>query len=225
MLDAWDMALDQDPVDRALTLAQVYTGLDRAALAELSIGHRDMVLLAAQRLLSGRRLDGLCRCSACNETNEFQLDLDALPQPVVVAEGAVSAIVDGRTMRARLPNSHDLAAITDIDDPNVAARIMLQRCLLEDVPVDDAIAAALDSAMEEVEGLAALELDFTCSVCGAPNQAPFDIGSFLWSEFAGRVERLVNEIDVLASSYGWSESAILSLSDRRRSMYVRRLLR
>ena len=228
LIDAWDAGAGQHAIDRALTLAGCYTDLDRHRLAGLSIGERDALLLRIRRLVAGDHIGGVCACEACGGQNEFDLDAAALPLPRPPPDGIVSVSLDGRIIRARLPNSFDLAAVTDSADEEQAVRALLRRCLgadpdLADVTLDDATMAALDSAMEAVEGTAALDIAFTCSACGAVNRAPLDIAGLLWIELAERVQQLVADVELLASHYGWSETDILAMTERRRSLYAERV--
>lgn len=225
LIDAWDMGLAQHPVDRALTIAGCFTDLDRSALAALSIGERDALLLEIRRLVAGDRLSGICRCETCGEGNEFELDAAALPRPDTPADRVVNATVGGRCLRARLPNSFDLAAVVDAPDEDEATRIIVKRCLLDDAPIDDELVGAIDRAMEASEGVAAVAVNFACSACGATNRAPLDIASFLWIELAEHIARVVEDVDILASAYGWSEADILAMSERRRALYVERVRR
>lgn len=225
LIDAWDAGLVQHPVDRALTIAGCYTNLDRQRLAALSIGERDALLLKIRRLIVGDRLSGLCVCEACGERNEFDLDTSALPETNTPPDGIVNVPIAERVLRARLPNSLDLAAVVDTHDEADAARTIVQRCLLDEVPLDDHVVEAVDQAMEAAEGVAALDIGFTCSACGAANRTPLDIAGFLWTELSERVERVIADVDILASFYGWSEADILAMSDRRRALYVDRVRR
>jgi hypothetical protein len=79
--------------------------------------------------------------------------------------------------------------------------------------------------MEAAEGVAALDIAFACSACGAANRAALDIAGFLWVELSERVQRLIADVETLAGAYGWSEADILAMSDRRRSLYVDRVRR
>jgi hypothetical protein len=225
LIEAWDAGLVQHPVDRALTIAGCYTDLDRQQLAALSIGERDALLLEIRRLVAGDRLSGICRCETCGEGNEFELDAAALPPAAVPPDRVVITTVGGRSVRARLPNSFDLAAVIDTPDEDAATRLIVRRCLVDDAPVDDEVVDAVDRAMEAAEGVAAVAVNFACSACGAANRAPLDIASFLWTELAERIARVVEDVDILASAYGWSEADILAMSERRRALYVERVRR
>jgi hypothetical protein len=225
LIEAWDAGVGQHPVDRALTIASCYTDLDRRQLAELSIGERDALLLEIRRLVAGDRLSGVCRCDACGEGNEFELDAAALPRPAAPPDRVVTTTVGERSLRARLPNSFDLAAVIDESDEGEATRIIVKRCLIDDAPLDDEVVDAVDRAMEAAEGVAAVAVNFACSACGAANRAPLDIAGFLWIELAERIARVVEDVDILASAYGWSEADILAMSERRRALYVERVRR
>jgi hypothetical protein len=225
LIDAWDAGLAQHPVDRVLTIAGCYTDRDRRALAALSIGERDALLLRIHRLIVGDRLSGVCACSSCAERNEFDLDASALPDPSPPHDGVVTVTVGERSLRARLPNSFDLAAVVDAPDEDAATRIIVRRCLLDETLLDDDVVGAVDRAMEQVEGVAALDIAFACSACGAENRAPLDIAGFLWLELSERVQGVIADVELLASAYGWSEADILAMSDRRRALYAERMRR
>jgi hypothetical protein len=63
----------------------------------------------------------------------------------------------------------------------------------------------------------------TCEDCGAISPAPFDIRDFMWRELAASAERLLDEVHIIASAYGWSEHEILAMASARRGRYLARL--
>jgi hypothetical protein len=223
LLDAWDDARAQHPLDRALTLLRAFTGRSRRGLAELSIGERDELLRETRRRVFGDRLEAVCACEHCGEANEFDVDAALLPHshgreavPVV----SVARDGDGNTVTARLPNSLDLAAVAALEDEE-AARALAARCLLSgEAELDQRTAERLDATLSEAQPIAALDITFACSVCGEPNAVPFDAATFLWNDVAEVCRRLILDVDALASAYSWSESEILALSAQRRAAYV-----
>jgi hypothetical protein len=215
----WEAALLLHPIDRALAIASVFTGEDRSHLAALSIGRRDTILLEARRTLCGDRIDALCTCEACGEPNEFGLDAAALPC-AAAGDEFVTAEADGRTVRARLPNSFDLAALAGRDDLDGAANDLLARLTPGDVVLSAAERSALEAAMEAREGLAGLQISFACSRCETANRVPFDIAAYVWHEIAAHVRSLLHDTHLLASVYGWTQAEVFALSPRRRALYV-----
>ena len=85
------------------------------------------------------------------------------------------------------------------------------------------IAAALENEMTETiataDPLAEIALELACPDCAATWSTPFDIVRFLWSEVDAWAARILDEVHVLASRYGWSEAEILALSPQRRQHY------
>ena len=74
--------------------------------------------------------------------------------------------------------------------------------------------------MAEADPQAEVELALNCPACGEGWQAPFDIESFFWDEIGAWARRVLGEVHVLASSYGWRESDILNMSAWRRQFYI-----
>jgi hypothetical protein len=74
--------------------------------------------------------------------------------------------------------------------------------------------------MALADPMAEVLIELPCPACGTGHDSLLDIVSFFWSELEARAKRLLREIHDLATAYGWTESAILSLSDHRRAVYL-----
>ena len=89
--------------------------------------------------------------------------------------------------------------------------------------IPDEVMAALETAISRTvastDPLAEIELKLNCPECTAPWSAPFDIVSFLWNELDDWASGILNQVHMLASNYGWSESEIVALSPQRRQHY------
>jgi hypothetical protein len=232
MLAAWERGLDQDPVERGLTLlALACPEADREGLAELSIGERGRRLLALRGTVFGPHLTGLIDCEACGETLELDIaaaDLSAAPRPDAAG---LAVCISGYALELRLPDSRDLAA-SAAADPTAAKAVLLRRCIVaascggqaletQDLPADtvDAIARRLSEADPQAD----LHLALVCAGCGHQWRAAFDIVPFLWTELDAWAARALQEVHFLAAAYGWSERDILGLGPARRRRYLRML--
>ena len=51
-------------------------------------------------------------------------------------------------------------------------------------------------------------------------RAVFDIVTFFWSEIEAWACRILREVHILASAYGWCERDILALTSARRQFYL-----
>jgi hypothetical protein len=80
--------------------------------------------------------------------------------------------------------------------------------------------AALAERIAELDPGADMTFAVSCIDCGAPWQPALDMGGFLWRELSALARRLLHEVHVLASRYGWTEREILSLGARRRQAYL-----
>ena len=219
LLELWESAADCAPAERALhLLAFALPNEVVDALADFDLGLRDWHLLRLRRALFGTALEACADCPHCGQGLELFLDANELQSdtPPAVAPHYIAA--DGT--RYRLPCSRDLIAIGALDDTEVAARALFARCRVEPI--------AGDGDLDEVEnGLAtlaaerAMQLELQCAACGESWQLDFDPGTFVWEEIQARALALLDEVHQLASAYGWSERAILAMSDARRAAYLR----
>src|SRR3712207_2574573 len=107
LLDVWERAAHAGPLQQALTLLAASCPERKiAALADLTIGERDALLLRLREATFGPRLAGLVHCPAWGETIEMAVsaaDLEARP---AAAEVTVDSY--GYVLRLRPPNSHDV---------------------------------------------------------------------------------------------------------------------
>jgi hypothetical protein len=233
----WEVGQGRSPLEQAAAiLAAAYPDVPAGELAALSIGQRDARLLALRRATFGSRLDGFSACPSCREPLEFALSaselgalLPAGDSTVPDAAGTYTLTVHGYRLRFRLPTGDDLAAAGACADTATARSVLVGRLILDartegraapagalPAEVVDTLAARL----AECDPLAEVVLDLDCPACGHRWQALFDIASYFWTELGVQSRRLLREVHTLASAYGWSESAILSLGGRRRQAYL-----
>ncbi|MBL8539257.1 MAG: hypothetical protein JNK68_02680 [Betaproteobacteria bacterium] len=231
LLDAWERAQGAAPVLRPLLVLEAVTHEDAAALAALPLGVRDRLLLDLRRSALGERMACEAHCPACAEHIEFDVSTPALTcDAASAAEQRFEIEHEGWRIVFRVPTTADLIGCAGQGD-DVARRIALE-CVQEarwssvEVARETLPDAALEAVGERCAALdpqADIELDLTCPACGHGWRSPFDIAAFLWSEIEAWAVRMLGEIHVIASGYGWSEADILNLSPSRRRYYLERL--
>jgi hypothetical protein len=231
IIQIWEQGRDQHPVDRALTiLVPAYPEMTRDALADLSIGTRDAFLLAVREQTFGDTLNGAADCPQCSDSLEFSIGIETIrTEPKSVTERPSTLMLDDHVVEFRLLTSHDLAAAAQCEDVAASRFILLERCVerivcndskvsVTDMP--DRLITELVKKLDEYDPQANVMLELQCPECAGSWQMPLDIVSFLWNEIAALAKRLLYEVHKLASTYGWSEQAILSLSPVRRQNYL-----
>jgi hypothetical protein len=223
LLELSDRGRHATPVERALLLlGAARPGEDPATLAELSIPRRDAAVLAWRHRVLGSELPAYVECPHCREQLEFHVDADELLDSAIDAEPPAIAVGE---RRLRLPNSGDLLVAATIDDPRGATRRLLQRCCLDagaDEAWSDEWMQAAEAAMSSHAGASDTRFELDCESCGHAWQASFDICAYFWEEIDLHARALLDDVDRLARAYGWSEGAILALSDARRAAYLAR---
>lgn len=237
LLDAWEQGGEASPGERGLLLLCVaYPDRPAAELAGWTVGRRDTALLSLRQRFFGDRLSALANCPACQVTLELDFPIAAIrvPEPADVPDRFDWAGAGYRVIY-RLPTAGDLAALghrlSVSDGAPDPERWLIERCLVRvegtgaspaDLPdeVFPALAAALAGSVTAADPRAEIELALTCPECGREWSAPFDIVGFLWRELDAWAARLLGEVHLLASHYGWSERDILALSPARRQRYL-----
>jgi hypothetical protein len=231
LLEVWELGAAEPPFRRSMRLLRAACPeIELEALLTLDVGRRDELLLRLRRQLFGPRLVCLVECPVCGDRLELDVEIDMLLTAAQPDGGAVLSFhVEDIEINFRQPTTLDLDALITMEERSDGRRFLLRRCIVEahrenaSVSFEELPPSALDGLEEEMAGRAALAdiyLDTHCLVCGHRWEAAFDVGSFLWSELDVWARRLLNEVHLLASAYGWGEADILRLSPVRRRSYL-----
>ena len=234
LLLCWERGRRRHTLDRALLLhAAAAPDADAESLADRPLGERNAALLRLRRALFGDELASCLECPACGERLEFSLSAATLAGRA--PSSATHVWVDG--WHVRMPTTRDLASVAGEADDAAASGMLLDRLIDDDAaavarltsvrsdrvsaaPLAERIAEALDAADPCLD----ISIDVTCLDCAHEWNAPLDVVDFVWREIELRARRLLDEVHVLASAYGWTEADILRMSDARRDAYVERAL-
>ena len=197
------------------------------ALCEWTIGQRDACVLELRQQTLGDRIEAYAECPACRNGLEFELSCTALLASASDSDAIWTTVEqDGRSWELRGPNSRDLALAIAEADPKQARGILLSRCVRGEAGGAEAMmrnedeSALLAGRLSDLDPLAEVLVDLRCELCGERWQALFDIVTFFWNELHARSRRLLQEIDLLARTYGWTEGEVLRMSEQRRGLYV-----
>lgn len=231
LLDVWDCSLSLGAVGRALTLlAAARPEISADELANLSIGRRDADLLTLREEAFGSEMAGVATCPQCHENLELSFSMAQIRLASAAPTGQIFAItLDGYELQARPPNSLDLEAIGNEPDASLRRLQLLDRCLISACREGNPVSAgelpasvwqALEEGMAQADPQADIRLAISCPSCDHGWQADFDILSFFWSEIEAWAFRILHDVHLLASVYGWREQDILALSPRRRQIYT-----
>lgn len=224
----WEEAARQSPCGRALTMLRLATpDASAAELATLPIGERDRRLLAIREALAGSHIEAAASCPACGERVEMSFTAAELREHAPkAASSCVSVEKSGYRVDVRLPTTADLIEVTSAASPGKAAQMLLERCIVHQTPpgpLPPEVINAVGESVANADPMADIRVSSRCPACAHTWELPFDITSFLWQEVDDRARRLLREVHVLARHYGWSESAILEMSDFRRRCYLEML--
>jgi hypothetical protein len=184
--------------------------------AECSLGERQRRLLRMGAELTGPVLQGTAVCSRCGETLDLEVPVAALAGQDSVRPSALEC----EGVRVRVPGAAEVErAMAMAKSPAEARERLLELCTGERA-LPAATVAKVEWWLEQADPLAVTELTATCPQCAAAMEVPFDAGVFVEAALRGRAERLLGEVNLLASTYGWAERDILGMSAVRRQAYV-----
>ena len=232
LLEIWERGSAQPPTQRALTLIHAARpDLETDALARLTIGRRDGLLLSLRESTFGRRLAAVTTCPDCREQLELSFDLNdiRLSDPSLESAPPETLVVEGYELRFRLPDSHDLMIAAAAGDVDSGRQILMSRCLLsarannEEAAIDHLpgdIFERVEEEMLKLDPQANVKVELECPSCRRGWSSAFDILAFFWSELDVWAQRLLVEVHKLASAYGWREADILAMSATRRNIYL-----
>jgi hypothetical protein len=232
ILQVWEQGYDQHLVNRALTLlAATCQEMTWNELAELSVGQRDALLLTLREQTFGNMLNVFTECPQCHDHIEFTTNVADIRvvnhSDTVQKENELS--VENFDIRFRLLNSLDLGAVVKCNDLTAARNFLVHRCVLQassegkelsSGELPENIIEKLAERLAECDPQSEVLLNIVCPSCSHNWHIIFDIVFFFWKEISMQAKRLLHEVHILASAYGWQESDILSLSAARRQFYL-----
>jgi hypothetical protein len=235
VLQIWEWGQGRSPLQQALVmLAVAYPDRSPEQLAALPIGQRDAHLLMLRSHTFGAKLQAVARCPQCQEALEFGLTVSdicvtpPLPLTASTEPERYKWQQEDYRLTVRLPTSADLLTIAGCSH-NEAPGQLLQRCIDHAVcgetkitvaELPKAIADHVVHYIAQHDPQSEIMLNLTCPVCSHQWAQLFDIMSFFWREIAAKAQRLLQEVHVLASVYGWQEADILSMTALRRHAYL-----
>jgi hypothetical protein len=230
LVAAWDDASALPACERPLALlAASCPEHDRSELEQLSVGTRDALLLTQRERAFGSRVVSLADCPRCAQTAELAFDVRDVRLPAGPRERRLAVRSRGYRLVVDVPTAADFEAAARQPGEPEAIACLLERCVVsakhggEDVSpsaLPRAVVAALERRLTKADPQADVELEASCAGCGQSWLAPFDIGSFFWSEIEAWALRVLSEVHRLALAYGWREPDVLALSPRRRNLYL-----
>lgn len=235
LLRIWEEETDHSLIQKTIRLLCEAFEEDAKTIAHLSIGQRDARMLQLREWMFGSRLRHITNCPQCKDTIEWETNTSDLKFQSITPEPVVDTYTldkDGYTIRFRLPDSYDMArAIADpayhTDQKKMIADCILEKRLgsanLETHEIPGQIWNALDEEMERKDPQADIQMNILCPSCSHQWSAGFDIVAFLWAEIKNWAHRVMQDVYLLAHSFGWSEKDILNMSARRRQLYIQML--
>ena len=210
-----------------LSLAMAESDLEK--LAELSLAERNLLLLRLHLHTFGPVLQGFGVCPRCCTQLEFTAPVAGLIEHLQNQCHEVSMEWDenGRQYQLRSVTSSDLLVVLETPDARDAQTQLLQRCLTisgePSMGDETSVTAAVIQKFEELHAAAELRCAVECAACCRRESLALDIAQFVWIEVRSAAKRLLAEVHELAWAYGWSERAILRMSQHRRRAYLEML--
>ena len=229
LLNIWERGLGSRPFERALTiLSAAAPESSTADLARISIGRRDATLLRLREWAFGSELAMMAACPRCHRELETAITVADLCAPIESARvSETSPAIGDYKFRCRAPNTEDLAACTGLDVA-MSRQTLFTRCVLDCTCVGAPVGTEklpteiIDAVIERIAETdqADIRIDLSCPDCDYRWNELFDIVSFFWTEIDAWARRILREVHILASVYGWRESDILALGPVRRQIYL-----
>lgn len=230
IVQLWETGQRQHPLERMLTLlASAMPGVPRSDLPNLSVGQRDAYLLMLRERSFGSQFAGFAECPQCQERLECQFTVADIWHPGRPQESPLHIQIEDYTVEVGLPTQADLLAIVGSRSVEVARAQLLKRCIREVLHNGEAIAAtalpdeivtAIGEQMLQLDPQAEVQLTLNCPACEHSWSVLFDITTFVWAEISSLARRLLREVHILATAYGWHEADILAMSAIRRQFYL-----
>jgi hypothetical protein len=214
-------------------LAETESGTDWTALPVVDV---DTLIVRLRQIVVGQRVVAEIACgnSSCGQIVDLSFEFDAYlehhqprrggrrgwrTEPDTEAAGWFLLQADnGARVRFRLPTLGDQIAVAH--RPGALAALAA-RCIHSET-LSGRVRTRVEAAMTALAPPLAGTLQGRCPDCGASIEAWFDARLYCLQELRDRARFVHDDVDTLAERYHWSERAILTLPQVRRTEYVER---
>jgi hypothetical protein len=190
------------------------------------VGTRIASLVRLAAVTDGREaVDVHLRCPVpdCGTTFEIALPVDALGDGSPPAEPIAVALPAGGSVTVRLPTGEDqrrwVAARYRSSGEAVnaiAGALVVEGQLSAD---DGSMLTAIGAALADHDPLVHFTVACNCPSCAGAAELPIDLEALAIGRLAAVRRALIEDVHVLASAYGWTESEILAIAPERRARY------
>jgi hypothetical protein len=228
-LALWESGQRLHPLDQGLLAVHAaFPELSSDSVADWPLGRLNRALAELRCGCFGRWLRGWTACERCGDKLEFEVDGAALAEGEGPSTVSIGSTIQVEGQAFRLPTTRDLARIAGEVDASEATMRLLEVCAVDEgrhgpthsSKWTDAQMEVIGESMARADPMAEILLHFDCPQCSYSFDKALDLAAFLWSEVEGRAKRLLLDVHLLASAYGWSETEILSMNPMRRSFYL-----
>jgi hypothetical protein len=184
------------------------------------VGARTAAILRLLEVTEGTATVSLrCIREGCGEPFSVELPLDTLRD----ADSGTMRIElpDGGVTHMRRPTGDDLRqwhAAASTARPDSVAQMIDALSLDGDIAPDHR--QTISEALATLDPLVAFSVSCTCPTCGADCDVPVDLESLALQQLAARQKRVLREVHLLASRYGWTEEEVLAVPSQRRARYL-----
>jgi hypothetical protein len=190
--------------------------------AALPVGDLDLLVVARRRDLLGDSLVAEGSCTRCAAAVDVRFSLAAYVghNRVRVPRG-VTAAEDGwwelsrHAVRVRVPAVQDVLAASAASDPRGE---LIARCLSG--TLSPAAVRAAERAMESLGPTLRADVAGTCPECGAAVVLDVDARELCLSELGFLASVVYDDVNLIATRYGWTQDAILDMPSVRRHRYA-----
>jgi hypothetical protein len=125
------------------------------------------------------------------------------------------------TVTLRLPTGRDQLRWTQLAGSDDVARSVLSELVVGgERSLSDAMVAAADGLLTQVDPLIELEVETTCPHCSTPLARQVDLERIALTRLRNARRVLLDQVHAIASTYHWTEATIAELPAWRRAEYA-----
>ena len=216
-LDVADLAIDFD-APRPLVATRVLAAClrcDDEAVWALTVQTRILLLLGISELSLADPIEAHLRCT-CGATAIVELATDELAR-FADERHRDDLTVAGLTLR--LPTGRDQLRWAELAGSDDVTRTVMSELAGERL-LSDALVAAADALLTEVDPLIELEVESACPSCDKPLSRQIDLERIALTRLRNARRVLLEHVHAIASTYHWTESTIAELPAWRRAEYA-----
>jgi len=222
ILNIWEQLIPKNNLVNAVII--VHSTLKTGQLEQYydwSLEKLDAYLYNLRCQIFGNDFLNISSCPSCKESLEWSFEFGQLGLPDYEdTQKSYTFKYELATVEYRLPNTEDLLKSKSGFDGQTCILSVIEGNKRSLSDLSDDLLVNLQKEIEHNSLYTTLSFELSCDACNHKWNEPFEIVPYFIKEIDAYSQKLLNQVHLMSSVYGWEENNIIEMNPKKRNYYL-----